>query len=207
MAERKTRSNGRETMAKVLVHARRELDEVGPMKFNILRVIENSGVARSSLYHHFGGRDGVIAAVEVDRMASETMMINLALKGMIETVETREAALDAIRTVLVATGDSAGRRQRAHRIAVFATAQNIPLLSERLRENQLRGNQIMAETLKIAEERGLVSKVDNPDGVAHFVASLFMGRVTVDLLDDQSVDAAWIDTVMETIGSLLPAVN
>jgi AcrR family transcriptional regulator len=55
VTERPTRSNGRETMSRILEHARRELDEFGPVKFNIMRVIEESGVSKSSVYHHFGG--------------------------------------------------------------------------------------------------------------------------------------------------------
>ena len=50
-------------MSRILEHARRELDEFGPVKFNIMRVIEESGVSKSLVYHHFGGRDGVISAV------------------------------------------------------------------------------------------------------------------------------------------------
>ena len=57
------RINGQETMEKVLEFASQELDEVGAVKFNILNVINKSGVSRSSVYHHFGDRDGLIGAV------------------------------------------------------------------------------------------------------------------------------------------------
>ena len=62
--KRRKRSDGLRTIERVLKAAEDEMAEVGFVKFNLDRVMEKSGVARSSVYHHFGGRDGVIAALE-----------------------------------------------------------------------------------------------------------------------------------------------
>ena len=204
MAERKTRSNGRETMKKVLVHALRELDEVGPVKFNILRVIENSGVSRSSVYHHFGGRDGVIAAVEVERLVREMQGLNDAIRLLVTSAEDRAVVLAAIRGVLEAAGTEEGRRQRAHRIAVMAAAQGIPVLAETLREEQAAGDAHVAVTLGMAAERGLMAPIENAEGVAHLVSSLFIGRAIVDVIGTESADTAWVNATMETLEHLLP---
>lgn len=203
MGERRTRSNGRETMAKVLGHARAELDAVGPLKFNILRVIEQSGVSRSSVYHHFGDRDGVIAAVEVERLIEEMKGLNDAVRALVLAAGSREQVLDVIRAVLVDAGSSEGRRQRAHRIAVMAAARDIPLLAETLRDEQESGDAHMAETLRFGSERGLISPVENPAGVAHFISSLFIGRAIVDVIGDPQADADWVETTMTVLSSLL----
>lgn len=194
-------------MEKVLDHARKELDDVGPMKFNILRVIENAGVSRSSVYHHFGGRDGVIAAVEVKRMREETELFNLVLRQTIETVESRQGALDAIRGVLIATGSEAGRKLRAHRVAVIATAQNIPLLAETMRSDQRIVDEELRVILHTAVERGLVSPIANVEGLVQLIASLFIGRSAVDILEDEEADAAWVEATMTTLGYLMPPVD
>ena len=192
-------------MVKVLDHARRELDEVGPVRFNILRVIEKSGVSRSSVYHHFGGRDGVIAAVEVARMTAENATINAVLKHVVETAESREDVFEAIRSVLVATGTPAGRKQRAHRIAVIATAQGVPLLAETMKHDQIKTNADLGEVLRIAVARGFASAKTNVEGVAHVILSLFIGRGVVDIFEDESADRSWVDTTMDALEFLIPA--
>ena len=55
------RLDGKETAEKVLTHALRELDKHGAVNFSLDRVIDSSGVSRSSIYHLFGNRAGVIA--------------------------------------------------------------------------------------------------------------------------------------------------
>lgn len=205
MTERKTRSNGRETMARVLVHAREELDGSGPVKFNILRVIEKSGASRSSVYHHFGGRDGVIAAVEVQRLIDEMKQLNDGVRLLVESASSGSAVLEAIHAVLVAASTPDGRRQRAHRIGVMAAAQNIPLLAVTLRDEQRAGDVHMAETLRIGAERGLMLPVENPLGTAHLISSLFIGRAIVDVLDDAVADSDWISTTMTVLRTLLVA--
>lgn len=60
------RSDGLATIELVLEHARAELEASGPVRFNLDRVIESSDVARSSVYHHFGSRAGLIATIELE---------------------------------------------------------------------------------------------------------------------------------------------
>ena len=90
MSDRITRSNGRETRAVILEYAKAELEEFGPVKFNILRVIENSGVGRSSVYHQFGDRDGLITAIEVERFIEEIRLSNELLRLSIDAVKTSD---------------------------------------------------------------------------------------------------------------------
>lgn len=204
MAERRTRVDGRETMAKVLEHARKELDEVGAVQFNILRVIENAGVSRSSVYHHFGDRNGVIAAVEVQRLIDEMKALNEGIRAFVAIAETREQVLAAVRLVLVNAGTDEGRAQRAHRIGVMAAAQGIPLLAETLQSEQASGDKHLAETLLMAQERKLMKGLQNPEGIAHFISSLFIGRSIVDVIGNAEADETWINATMAALEALLP---
>lgn len=190
-------------MARVLEVARHELNEVGAVQFNILRVIENAGVSRSSVYHHFGGRDGVIAAVEVQRLVGEMRSLNDAIRDLVSTANSASEVLGVIKAVLTDASSPDGRKQRAHRIGVMAAAQNIKVLAETLTDEQTRGDEHLAETLRLASERGLIRGVSNPLGVAHFISSLFIGRTIVDVMDDDEADNDWIDTTMDVLDYLL----
>lgn len=195
----KKRSNGRETMEKILEHARAELDAHGAVEFNILRVIENSGVSRSSVYHHFGDRSGVIAAVEVDRFVAELKFLNDGVRAAVASATSVDQVMDLIEFVLRAAGSEEGRRQREQRLAVMVAARKIPVLAETLRDHQRSGDVHMADTIRLAAECGLISAVEDPEGVAHLFSSLFIGRAMVDVLDDPEADASWVRQTMRVI--------
>ena len=67
----KKRIDGLETMERIVEFAERELVEHGVAGFNLTRVIEQSGVSRGSVYHHFINREGTIAAVETKRLLED----------------------------------------------------------------------------------------------------------------------------------------
>ncbi len=198
-----TRSNGRDTAAKVLEHARQELDRSGPVNFNILRVIEESGVSRSSVYHHFGDRAGMIAAVETQRLNEEMAAVTDTIRAVFFSSDNIAQVLSLVRMVLMEAGNAAGRKQRAHRIAVMATGQNIPLLAESMKASQKHTSTHLAETFQMGIDSGLLVPFDNLLGVSEMIGSLFIGRVVVDIEDDPNSDAAWVDAVMNILGLVL----
>ena len=75
---RRSRVKGRETVRKILYFAQQELESSGLVKFNLDRVIEGSGASHSSVYHHFGGHEGVIAAVETMEMLKKFQELGTA---------------------------------------------------------------------------------------------------------------------------------
>jgi len=200
---RQSRSNGRETMALILEQARQELDSVGPVKFNIMRVIEKSGVSKSSVYHHFGGRDGVISAVEVQRLIEERTASNAVLSGLLEQVTSGEELLDVIETGLQLASNQAGREARSHRIAVLAAAQHIPVLVESLREQSEMADRELCGVLENAARRGLINPTENPDDIARYISSMFIGRSAMDTYESVERDAVWIRMSIEVLRGFL----
>jgi len=73
---KRKRSDGLETIDRIVSFATAELDEVGPVQFNVIRVLEKAGVSRSYVYHHFHNREGLIAAVEVQRLLDQLTVTN-----------------------------------------------------------------------------------------------------------------------------------
>jgi len=207
ISERPTRSNGRETRQHILKCAQAELEEYGPIKFNILRVIEESGVSRSSMYHHFGDRDGIIAAVEVERLIAEVRLSNEMLRLLVMSASSGEKVFESLEHALMFASMPEGRRSRAHRIAVIAAAQNIPQLQTSLVENQIFGDQYLTETLEIAQSQGMIEMTQPAVHIARFVASIFIGRITVDGLESEEVDTTWVQTTMSVLRFLLNPKN
>lgn len=197
------RSDGLQTIGVVLRHARAELDASGPVKFNLDRVIESSGVARSSVYHHFGSRAGLIATLElefwVDQQAAELRGLR---KFLLEATDLEEV-FGAIEFVLRVDGGPEGRQRRSRRISSLVAADGIPALATTLREAQISGTSHLAETLRMLQERGTISPSVDLIGLAYFIQSILVGRVLVDVGDETGVDDAWVDVAMTTLRHLL----
>jgi AcrR family transcriptional regulator len=207
ISERPTRSNGRETRQHILKCAQVELEKYGPIKFNILRVIEESGVSRSSVYHHFGDRDGIIAAVEVERLISEIRHSNEMLRLALSAATSGKKVFELLEQALLFASMPEGRQSRAHRVAVIAAAQDIPQLQISLVENTISGDKYLAETLEIAQSQGLIEMSLPAIDIARFIASIFIGRITVDGLESEEVDASWVKTTVAVLRFLLNPQN
>jgi len=203
MNVRITRSNGRETRAVILEHAQAELEAYGPVKFNILRVIENSGVGRSSVYHQFGDRNGLIAAVEVERFIEEIRITNELLRLSVAAVKTSDELFLLIEQALHAVSTTEGRESRAHRIAVIAAAQSIPSLEAALAEHGNSGDHYLAETLEMGITRGIINPQESTLSIARIISTLFIGRISVDGLNSPDDDNAWVRTTVSILKFLL----
>jgi AcrR family transcriptional regulator len=203
MNDRITRSNGRETRAVILEHAQAELEAYGPVKFNILRVIENSGVGRSSVYHQFGDRNGLIAAVEVERFIEEIRITNELLRLTVAAVKTSDELFLLIEQALHAVSTAEGRESRAHRIAVIAAAQSIPSLEAALAEHGNSGDHYLAETLEMGRTRGIINPQESTLSIARIISTLFIGRISVDGFNSPDDDNAWVRTTVSILKFLL----
>lgn len=197
------RSDGLQTIQVVLRHARAELESSGPVKFNLDRVIESSGVARSSVYHHFGSRAGLIATLELEHwVESQASELRGMRKFLLEASDVNEV-LAAVEFAMKIDGDEAGRERRFRRISSLVAADGIPALADTLREQQVRGTTHLAESLRMLQDRGTISPSVDLTGLAYFIQSILVGRVLVDVGDESGVDDVWVDVAMTTLRHLL----
>ena len=207
MASTRKRSDGRATMERVVDFARTELAEHGPVGFNLDRVIATSGVSRGSIYHHFGSRAGVITTVETaDLMATYAVALD-DTRRIVQEAESGSELMDWVAVSLRVGGSDLGRRARARRIATLTAAEDIPALRDFLRDKQREGVETYVDILRLAVERGLIAPATSLDGIAHFMQSIMVGRVLVDLVDDADQDEAWVVSTLAAVAALLNPVG
>jgi AcrR family transcriptional regulator len=168
-----------------------------------MRVIEESGVSKSSVYHHFGGRDGVISAVEVQRLIDERLANNALIGQILASVNSGEECLDVIEAGLHLASNAAGRKNRSHRIAVVAAAQHIPVLTESLAEESRIADIALTEVLTGARDRGLINPTESLEDIARYMSSMFIGRSALDTYESEEFDAAWIRMSMSVLRGFL----
>ena len=197
------RSDGLRTISKIVEFAAKELDEVGAVQFNLDRVIEKSGVSRGSIYHHFGDRDGLIVAVEV----SETVQIltsgNERIRRLFTEADSGEEIIQGIESAIRAGDRGSGRNYRRRRIAGLATAQHSPAISKALAEVQVSETAYFVETLRMGADKGLIQPRESLVGTADVIQSLLVGRILVDILNDDERDESWVLATVEVFRALL----
>ena len=197
------RINGVETANSILSVAMHEFDLHGPANFNLDRVIEQAKVSRSSLYHHFGNRDGLLLAVELERLRSAMRADNLEARKLLEVISSAKEAFEIIELGVSTSASQAQRVIRQGRIASFAAAGHLPAIRDALRDTQIRATEEFAETLRLVRERGWIDPIDPIEGIAHFVQSFLLGRILVDILDDQDADHQWHIAAVGALRALL----
>lgn len=194
------RSDGRETAERVLNVALAELDSHGAVNFSLDRVIEESQVSRSSIYHLFGSRAGVIAHAEARAVAQDVSDGAHLLRNLAEKVESREQLATMIDAWLKGAMSPVRVRQRARRIANIAASQADSHLRQVLHRQIHDVSAVWVETYEILLRRKLVEipKVDLL-ALAIAVQGVYLGGILVDIYDDTKVANGWSDVVAELL--------
>lgn len=190
-------------MERLLVFAERELNEVGAVNFQLSRVLDAAGVSKSSAYHHFGSRDGIIAAVELKTVTEQIEQNNKIIRLFVESAPADQSANEFLRLLVTTSGDNSGIISRQRRAATLVAAQNNSALAMINRETQRNGAEYLAETLEIVRRRGWIDPATPILGIAHWILTSVFGRVLIDAVNDSEVNEAWEDAAIEALSGLL----
>ena len=205
--QQRKRSDGRETMSRIIDFALAEFNKVGPDDFNLDRVLEKSGVSRSSVYHHFGGRHGVIAAVEAKLVENDVDLNNIGLREFVNIATSAAEILAVIRMEIAAGSKSEDKETRQRRARTFVAAQRSEFLYEVLQTKQREATEYLSETLQIATARGLIQPRVPEMAIAQLMLSLLFGRILVDLVDSENGDPLWTQATLDSLEYLLNPQN
>jgi len=191
------RADGRATMRALLDAAHREAEKHGLIDFNLDRVLADAGAARSSLYHHFGSREALIAAVEFETAARALQSEMDLMRTVILSAKSVDDVVALLEAGLRGDGGEASRARRIRRIEQLVIASRSKALADVVAEAQREGTKHLAETLRMAAEQGIISPRIDTMALSMWLQTHFVGRNLIDVLDDPAVEAEWITGVVE----------
>ena len=197
------RSDGLETMDRLLEFAEEELRTVGPVKFNLVEVLARAGLSRSSAYHHFGDREGLIAAVELKNHIESMRKVNELLRSVVETSSDPEILMKSIEFHLGLEGSEKGFAGRRRRIFTLAAGQASAALAERISEEQRSVSDYLAGTIEIARAKGMIRPMVSDMAITQMMLAAMFGRALVDLTGRPEDDTAWLEGTLESLRHLL----
>jgi len=175
-----TQSN--EARTRIQVAAHRLFAERGPDDVTMAEVARAAGVARATVFNHFGSKRALI-----ESMTEGVLDLYHDLLGGALADEHRPTP-SIVRHLFVVMGYGIEAERRFHR-AVF---REITRLSLGLEEGgpgnaaRMRNHDALIQLLERGQERGEISKAHTPEALANAFASLVTGTITHWLYDDDS---------------------
>ena len=189
-AERQRARRRRPNLNEVVEVTMELLLEHGEGGFRIEDLIDRTGISKSSLYLHFGSRDGVIAKACLEIFSHQVTANVDAIIEALESVHTVEQ-FRAIIPQIIATVTAQQDAIRWNRAMVMAASRHRPDLWEELGKAQMRFNSALAESIVVLQQRGVVRSDVSSRELAILVQAAPFGRVFRDL--DPSMGSRKLD--------------
>jgi AcrR family transcriptional regulator len=182
--------------------ARHQLETRTEQNFRVDEILTEVGVSPSSLYHHFGGREGLMEATWIDwarRNADEDVeAIERALAG----ATTPGEAVANLAAVVRAAQSPQRTERRVQRLMVVAAAARRPGVRAEIGRLETRTNGRYTHVLEAARDRGLLGDTADLAVIPVFVRAFTFGRVTNELSESPVDNDKW-NTMVESVFTAL----
>lgn len=187
-----------DTRARILDLAVAAIDAGGEAALRVEPILDAAGVTAPTLYHHFGSRDGLVIAAQIERYTRQTRTDIAAIARAVAQCTSG----DELRTALRITWSrSLAQRSesRWRRISVVGSAYARPELAAAVAMAQDGIVEALTEILEPCRERGwLRPGIDLPSTIA-WHHSLLIGRVFMEHGQRLGDPAEWDRLALEAL--------
>ena len=197
------RSDGIETMARLMTQARLELAKNGVDNFDVEAVLVRAEAARSSLYHHFGSKFDLIYTAQLEELAEGLNNDNQLFRLLVETSTSEEDFFGKLAELMKATSSKELVEFRRRRIQVLASATHNDKLAEAIRAAQVSGNLYFTESLEVLRTRGWINPKHDLHAVTYMIQGLLFGHIMLDFSQLPELEEGWVELAMQTIVDLV----
>lgn len=197
------RSDGIETMARLMTQARLELAKNGVDNFDVEAVLERAEAARSSLYHHFGSKFDLIYTAQLEELSEGLNNDNQLFRFLVETSTSEEDFFGKLAELMKLTSSKDLVEFRRRRIQVLASATHNEKLAEAIRVAQVSGNLYFTESLEVLRTRGWINPKHDLHAVTYMIQGLLFGHIMLDFSQLPELEEGWVDLAMQTIVDLV----
>lgn len=197
------RSDGIETMARLMTQARLELAKNGVDNFDVEAVLERAEAARSSLYHHFGSKFELIYTAQFEELSEGLNNDNQLFRFLVESSTSEEDFFGKLAELMKLTSSKDLVEFRQRRIQVLASATHNEKLAEAIRVAQVSGNLYFTESLEILRTRGWINPKHDLHAVTYMIQGLLFGHTMLDFSQLPELEEGWVELAMQTIVDLV----
>ena len=181
------------------------LERDGESGFRLEDLMQRTGISKSSIYLHFGDRDGLLAAA-LSKKFSEIVQESLSgLELLLNNVSDPRSMRDALQAATAFVTSPDRFKNRLDRAVIIAGTRGRAAFADELAKAQTALTDRMMVLLLDAQERGLVRLRHSPRTVAQMIQAVTFGRIVAELEQHPSPESvqSWISMVTELLDILL----
>ena len=164
----------------------------------INEILVDAHASRSSLYHFYGSREGLLAAATAERYRRLLLQEDTALVTEASDCETTEELLAfATQQIVRTVTDPDSIKARRSRVAIGADA----LIHEELREEVAQKQQlfldVIAEIVRAGQQKGIIRPELNAMAYAVWMHGMLLGRTLTEAVFQDT--ASWLEIAIEAV--------
>jgi AcrR family transcriptional regulator len=165
-------------------------------------VLNESGISKGSLYHHFEDLDQLLETALLERYARWIDVSIGAMTQILTSAKSSKEIYAGLVEVTKRTQDRNLRAERFFRAEVLTKANHSPRLAQQLQVLQQQLTDSLTDIIREAQERGFYKKSLDPKAIAVFIQAYTLGKIIDDSSDepvDQDSYAALINLIIKEV--------
>ena len=203
--ERETSRRGRETIEKLLEVTISELDRVGLAEIDLDSLLRKSKISKGSLYHHFGSKNGLLAAAEAKQFMRHLKREGETFRKLIEDCTTKQQFVELVAAVMRVTRLKSNLDFRKKRVRAIAMSFNDENLAQVLKNAQIEVTEYLAGSFQIAKDRGWVKPDTDLMALSYWIQGVFIGHIMLDVTEQTEHEDAWSQVAYQALQPFLAA--
>jgi AcrR family transcriptional regulator len=179
------------------------IDADGEASVRVKDIVEAAGVQVPVLYRHFGSREGLVQAAQVERLTRDINQQLEEVTAAIARIETIDEFRVMVDVILASLADPDRKLVRFQRLSVLGSAYGRPALVAEVARLQALYLEATASLLRSPQERGWLAPGLNLDAFASWFAGQMLGRVMIEFGEPIVKEAEYDAIVADAIKHVL----
>lgn len=175
------------------------LDQFRPNEITVEMILQQSGISKGSLYHHFEDVEELFEAAEICRFIVSVDQAVAKLAAAIDTAQTPEEAAEEIRKSTRSTQRPALAPLRLERARTLGRTLGNERFRKALGREQQRATYAIADIIQSAKDKGLIKDNVNPQVFAVFIQAYSLGRAVDDITYDPIAEDDWNEMINQLV--------
>ena len=183
------------TKARLIETTSKMLDGSDPQHIRIDHVLESSGVAKGSLYHHFHDFPELLEVTLVIRFGRTVDVTTAMMNDVTRESESKEEFWEGMHEVTIVTQNPDLAHRRAERARTIGMAGSSERFRASLAVEQERLTSGIVDMIREAQSKGWVNQSIDAWALAIFIQAYTLGRAVDDVAITRVSTEAWNDLI------------
>ena len=175
----------------------RLIEQFGPTGFTVEMLLQESGISKGSLYHHFRDFTDVLEESMVSTYLKSVEEDLAVLEWMVRENHSPEQLRETLLSIVRISTTENRAAQRMRRVHLLSMSDHgTESMKAKLAFHQSQSIHNLAKVLKMAQEMNVVKSEFDPVALSGVVLALVFGRVLSDVSETPIPDEIWTPTIM-----------